>query len=290
MNLKMEKMMRKSILISALMALGLLIPAAGCGAGAVNADGSQPPSGGMPALNRPSLAGTQWVLDGYGNPCALTAVIGGSRITLKWNAAVDSISGNAGCNLYGGKANIHDGMMTFSEIYQTEMACLTPGVMEQEMKYLTLLGKAQTWNVGGGKLTIASQGGDVLVYSKDETIPMPLTNLANTKWSLNTIAVGEVASSLIAGTSVTLNFNETATSVGGNGGTNVYGGNCVINGAAIKISNIFSTKMYNDDPPGRMNQESRYFELLAKAFSFNATTAQLTICCEGPAFLIFNAG
>ena len=280
--------MRKSILVTVLLALALVIPAAGCASG-ISADESQTPPGSMPGLSRPSLSGTQWVLDGYGNPAALSVVINGTRITLKWNETVDSISGRAGCNLYGGKARIRDGMVTFSEIYQTEMACQTPGVMEQEMKYLTLLGKAQTWNVACGKLTITSEGGDVLVYSKDETVPLPLASLANTKWSLKTIAVGEVASSLIAGTGVTLNFNETGTSVGGNGGTNVYGGTCVINGADIKISNIFSTKMYNDNPPGRMNQESRYFELLGKAISFNATTAQLAIYCEGPAFLIFNA-
>ena len=36
-----------------------------------------------------------------------------------------------------------------------------------------------------------------------------------------------------------------------------------------------------------MNQESRYFELLGKAISFNATAQRHY--CEGPAFLIFNA-
>jgi len=285
----LEKKMRKSILIPALIALALIVPAAGCGAAAVQAGDNQPPPGGMPGLNRPSLANTAWVLEGYGNPAALTTVINGSRITLKWNSTVDGVGGNAGCNIYGGKAAIHDGMVTFSDIYQTEMASLTPGVMEQEAKYLTLLGSAETWNVENGKLVITCKGGDVLTYSKDENVPTSISSLANTTWSLNTIGTGEVASSLIAGTSITLNFNETTTAVGGTGGVNAYGGDCQINGSEIRVRDIFSTKMFKDDPPGLMNQESRFFELLGKAVSFKATTAQLTIYCQDGAFLVFKA-
>jgi heat shock protein HslJ len=77
--------------------------------------------------------------------------------------------------------------------------------------------------------------------------------------------------------------------VGGSGGVNAYGGDCRVNGSEIRVSNIFSTKMFKDDPPGLQAQENKYFDLLGKAVSFKATTAQLTICCEGGASLIFSA-
>ena len=278
--------MRKLLFMPVLIALAMIIP--GCGAAAVKAGESQPP-GGMRGLNRPSLADTAWVLDGYGNPAALTTVIDGSRITLKWNGTVSGVGGNAGCNIYGGKVTIRDGMLTITELYQTEMASLTPGVMEQEARYLTLLGSAETWNVENGKLIITCKGGEALVYSKDGSIPVPISSLANTRWTLTSFGSGEVVSSTLAGTSVTLNFNETATSVGGTGGVNVYGGDSLVNGSNLKIWSIFSTKMFKDDPPGLMNQESRYFGLLGKAVSFKATTAQLTIYCQDGAFLVFNA-
>ena len=280
--------MRKSFLAPGLIGLGLVIASSGCAAG-IDAGESQPPPGGMPAYNRPSLANTNWVLDGYGNPVALTAIIEGTRVTLKWNGTVDGISGNAGCNLYGGKAAIHDGMLTFSDLYSTEMACLSPGVMEQEARYLDLLGKAETWNVENGKLVITSENGEVMCFSGDENVPAPLTSLANTKWNLTTIASGETASSIVAGTTATLNFNESATALGGNGGVNVFGGDSRINGSEIQVSNIFGTKMFKDDPPGLQAQENKYFDLLGKAISFEATTAQLTICCQGGFSLVFNA-
>jgi heat shock protein HslJ len=280
--------MLKKFIAMPVLALALILPITSC-ANNVEAGESQPPPGGMPAYNRPSLADTQWVLDSYGNPVALTIVISGTRITLKWNSKVDVISGNAGCNSYGGKAHIHDGMLNVSDLYNTAMACLTPGVMEQEAKYLDLLGKAATWDMENGKLVITTGNGEVLIYSKDENVPAPLTNLANTKWKLTTIVSGEVASSVLAGTTVTLNFNETATSAGGMGGVNVYGGDCRIIGSLISISNIFSTKMFKDDPPGLQAQENKYFELLGKAVSFKANTAQMTICCQDGVSLIFSA-
>ncbi len=279
--------MRKLLVALTFIGTILAVVLTGCAAN-IRAGESQPPAS-MPAYNRPSLANTQWRLDGYGNPVALTAVINGTRITLKWNDTVDVISGNAGCNSYGGKARIHDGMLNVSDLYNTAMACLTPGVMEQEAKYLDLLGKATSWNVENGKLVITAEYGEALVFSKDENVPAPLTNLANTKWKLTTIVSGEVASSILAGTTVTLNFNETATSAGGTGGVNAYGSDCRINGTVISISNIFSTKMFKDDPPGLQAQENKYFELLGKAVSFKATTAQLTVCCQGGVSLIFSA-
>jgi len=243
----------------------------------------------MPGLNYPSLAGTWWLLDGYGDPAALTAVISGSRITLRWNEDADAVSGSAGCNLYGGKSLIRDGMMTIKDINQTAMACLTPGVMEQESRYLDLLGKAQSWRVEGGKLTVTCGGGEVLVFSKDASAPRPLNSLASTKWELSSFGTGDAVSSLISGTKISLSFNEDATRVSGTAGCNTYGGAARVTGGEIKIWDVFSTKMFCNDPPGLMAQEGRYLELLGKALSFEANTVQLTIHCQGGEFLVFKA-
>ena len=162
-------MKRTQILAGVLIMAALAIPAAGCAATTVEAegDGDQAPIC-MPALNPYNLAGTHWVLTGYGDSTAITAVIDGTRVTMAFSDTVDKVSGNTGCNLYGGDAAIRDGMITVSDIYATEMASLDPAVMAQESAFLGLLGGAQAWNVQDGTLTIEC-GSGVLVFAGDNT-------------------------------------------------------------------------------------------------------------------------
>ena len=191
--------MLKKLLITALLGVAMVGVGAGCSGEPENAESdSQNPPGGMPALHRVSLAGTAWVLDGYGDPAALTVVVNDIRITLKWNGSVDRVSGNAGCNFYGAKSLIHDGQLTISDSNITLMACMTPGVMEQETAYIDLLGKAEHLERRRRQADHHLPGRRGAGVFRRRNSPPPLASLANTKSSIKTIAVGEVASSLIA--------------------------------------------------------------------------------------------
>jgi heat shock protein HslJ len=49
----------------------------------------------------------------------------------------------------------------------TKMACSTPGVMQQESTYLSLLSQTKSFTIKGDKLTLAdAQGAPVLSYAK----------------------------------------------------------------------------------------------------------------------------
>ncbi len=119
----------------------------------------------MPALHPVNLADTHWVLVSYGDPASPIHALPATRVILAWNSSVETVSGNAGCNLYGGKCQVRDGMLAFSDIYTTKMWSTVPGVMEQEGTYLSFLQKAQAWSVENGVLTIQSQNGQVLVFA-----------------------------------------------------------------------------------------------------------------------------
>jgi heat shock protein HslJ len=159
-------MNKTKILAAALLTTALVATGASCAGTTVEAgDEDQAPIC-MPALNPYNLAGTNWVLSGYGDSAVPTAVLDGTRVTLAFSDSVDKVSGNAGCNLYGAKASITDGMISLSDMYATEMALIDPGAMAQESAFLKLLGDAQSWSVQDGTLTFQC-GSGVLVFTGD---------------------------------------------------------------------------------------------------------------------------
>ncbi len=120
----------------------------------------------LAACGRPGasagLEGTQWVLQSLNGRSPL----GGAQITLAFEEG--QARGSAGCNSYGGAYTVRgeDGL-TFSDLYNTEMACLEPaGIMEQEAEYLDTLRAATGFRVSDAELQILSVGGGVLVYSR----------------------------------------------------------------------------------------------------------------------------
>jgi heat shock protein HslJ len=270
--------------------LVLVLAAGSFGCSVANAGSDFPASGQMPALNPFNLADTSWVLDGYGDGLALTAVIPGIRVTLAFNPGLDGIGGNGGANHYGGNLNVHDGQLSVSELFQTDMWGLTPGVMEQEARYLELLSRSESWRVENGILTITGRDGQVLVFSADTQIAAPLASLAGTNWVLDSFDSGDTVSSVIAGTSISLSFNEDASMAVGNAGCNGYGGYTRITGSEITIRDIAQELVLRLDPPGIMEQEAKFLGLLAKAQSFQASTHRLTIECQDGWFLVFTRG
>lgn len=262
-------------LMPMLLALVLLLPTAGCLALSVKAGSC--------------LAGTAWVLSSYGHPDTPSVVADSVRITLKWSADGNELSGHTGCNLYTGTVHIRGNLIEVISLVQTEMACLDSRVMAQEADYLKLLAQAQSWETEGDCLILAGAGGEVLVYRKEGKVQEEfLSNLAGTSWKLTTLGMEGAASSVIFGTNITLNFNEGAVSIAGTGGVNNYRSSVRINGTEMEVLGIISTKMFGDNPPGLMGQETKFFGLLSRAQTFAATADKLTIYC-GDDFLVFVA-
>jgi len=106
-----------------------------------------------------ALDGTSWQLKFYRK----TTPVPGSTITARF--ADGEITGSAGCNTYGGVYQINGPVISISDIYFTEMACMDPeGVMEQEQMYLEWLSDAYKYQISDELLQIFWTGQEALTF------------------------------------------------------------------------------------------------------------------------------
>jgi len=111
--------------------------------------------------------------------------------------------------------------------------------------------------------------------------------LTGSNWLLESYGSPDNLKSVLSGTLVSLNFENDAQTAGGSAGCNTYGGIYGINGNSIHFSELFHTEMYCIDPPGVMQQESDFIDLLSKAESFEFQAELLIIHCQGGPVLRF---
>ena len=111
------------------------------------------------------LEDTRWILESYGEPENLKAMLEGTEITAVFDRAEGRVHGSAGCNTYSGGYQISDSKLSIPLIVSTEMGCLEPeGVMEQELQYLKALQAAESYEIRDGKLEI-NCGAQILVFN-----------------------------------------------------------------------------------------------------------------------------
>ena len=110
------------------------------------------------------IADIKWTLNSYGEPDNLNVVIEGSEITATFEKSPRRVRGSAGCNTYFAECRIDDNELNITQIGYTEMACLNPGIMEQEQQYLEILSRAESYQVTDDTLQINCSG-EILVYT-----------------------------------------------------------------------------------------------------------------------------
>lgn len=76
-------------------------------------------------------------------------------------AADGKVSGNGGCNRYGGTATLGDGTIGFGPTMATRMACPDPA-MGQEQRLFAGLEKAARWRFDDGGLVLLDRSGGVV--------------------------------------------------------------------------------------------------------------------------------
>jgi len=109
---------------------------------------------------------TKWFLRSYGEQGNSKNIIEGTEITATFDSIESQVGGSAGCNIYGGRYQITGSTLSISEIYFTEMACMSPeGVMEQEQEFLTLLSRAQSFQADDTTLAISCSEGQQLYFT-----------------------------------------------------------------------------------------------------------------------------
>jgi heat shock protein HslJ len=105
-----------------------------------------------------------WHLEAYGSG-SLTPAIPGKDVTLRFESATGKISGNAGCNSYGGSYVKIGGELGIAGVMSTMMYCPMPsGLMTQESYFLNALKGAEKYTSITNQLTILCSDSRVLVF------------------------------------------------------------------------------------------------------------------------------
>lgn len=106
-----------------------------------------------------SLTGTQWVAKSINGK----QVIGSVTLTV----SDERVTGRSGCNTYFGSAEHKNGTLKIGSIGATKMACMRPGLMQQESEYLNTLQASQTYAFqSDGRLLLTSPAGGSLVFTR----------------------------------------------------------------------------------------------------------------------------
>jgi heat shock protein HslJ len=117
-----------------------------------------------PAPDTSPLANTAWRLESFGDPAAPTTALAEATITLSFDSAEHGVSGNSGCNSYGGTYQVDGSKLKLSQIVGTLMACSSQPLMDQETQYQQALGKVSQYAIDGDMLELTYDGTKVLRF------------------------------------------------------------------------------------------------------------------------------
>jgi putative lipoprotein len=106
------------------------------------------------------LKSTKWQLDELNGGKVVTQRV----ITLEFTSD-GKISGNGGCNVYGGGYTQTGSALKFTDIFSTQMAC---DDLQPENKFFAALQKAGSFKVKNSKLYLYSDGTAIVVFVKSK--------------------------------------------------------------------------------------------------------------------------
>ena len=116
--------------------------------------------GGDPLIDENLVQETDWTVASIGG----RPVPGTRRPTVSF--ADGRVSGNAGCNSFGGGYKVERGALTASRVISTRMACLGPGIMQAERKFLSILAGPARITLDGNRLILKAAAGTAILAPK----------------------------------------------------------------------------------------------------------------------------
>ncbi len=137
----------------------IVILAALAVAGCVNSTTSSSPSPASSGASGP-LEGTNWTLTSLMAEEGTTNVLPNTTVSAAFYNG--NVTGSSGCNRYFGHYELSgQNNITFTSLGSTVMYCDVPGVMTQEVTYMSLLQNTTTYTVSAGTLSLSNGAGQV---------------------------------------------------------------------------------------------------------------------------------
>ena len=103
-----------------------------------------------------------WKLTSFGPPSSPIPAVPDTEAGIMFNQD-GTVSGNSGCNGFGGTYKVDDDRITFSQITSTLMACDEPRMSQEDVVHQVLTDTA-TYKIEGNTLTLTNNG-MVLVFT-----------------------------------------------------------------------------------------------------------------------------
>jgi heat shock protein HslJ len=248
-------------------------------AACTSAPTSTPPEGG-PGESPPltELEGTHWSL----------VRLNGRELApdtfISLEIAGGGISGNAGCNGYGGSfSSAEPGKLQLSEISSTAMACEPEIRMQQEGEFLQALQHATGYRLVEGQLELLDASGEVLlVFSSEETFQADPADLVGTSW----ILVSLDGQPPMEGSTITMEFLAD-NRMKGSAGCRNYQGNYQAETDSIHFPKISMVEMECQWPATFGVQEGDFTDVLTWANRYQLAEDRLEIYSSRGETLVF---
>lgn len=256
---------RRVRLLRLIVLLAAVAASAGCGA---RDDGTSAPA---------SLDGTWQLVSGTGSTGPIEAPEG-YPITATFEDG--RIGGRAACNSYGGSVRTTDGRFELDGLSATEMGC-EPAAMAAEGAYLDALAGADQVRHEVGRLTLTGPATE-LVF--EPVPPVPAKELVGTRWRLETLILGETATSTSGVATLRLGPDG---AIEGATGCRDFVGSYVLRGAEVVVTQL--TMLGEPCPPELEQQDELVVSVIGDGFRADVEGNALTLT-SGRDGLVFRAG
>jgi heat shock protein HslJ len=144
------------------------------------------------------------------------------------------LAARAGCNHLGGNGRIEDGRLVLGDLSMTDMAC-DPDRMDQDTWLAAFLGARPAWTLSGDDLTLATDRATIVL--RDRRAVDPDRPVTGTRWVVDTIINGDIASSVAGGTEAFLTIDG-AGAVLGHTGCRAVRGRATVTDTTIRFTDV----------------------------------------------------
>lgn len=191
------------------------------------------------------------------------------------------IGGTAACNSYGGRLTVTDGRLEIRDVGMTAMGCEEP-VMAAEAAYTAALNAVDSIGGDGGELVLSGPNVELRFGA---LAPPPTAEVVDTVWVLDTLFVGDVASSPL-GEPATLELRADGT-FSGSTGCRSFSGEWLERGEQIVAP---SWGMDGTECPSDLTQQdSHVVSVIGDGFVPSVVGDLLTLTDPGGVGLVYRA-
>jgi heat shock protein HslJ len=203
----------------------------------------------------------------------------GARATL--DIGDGTVGGTSYCNNYSGTFSLDGDELVVEGLGGTEMGC-APELMTAEAAYLEALGAVRRVGSSDGYLVLT--GPDVELRFRP-VAPVPTMQLLGTRWVLETLLDGEVASST-TGQPAELVLADDGTLTGSTGCRGISG-SWSLDGDVVRVTSFAADG--SDCPPDVAAQDRQVSDVLSSAFQVAVAGDSLTVTGPDGLGLVYRA-